>query len=151
MAVDSQAHPPRFRLWIRRQNVAEGPFSLRFEAMDGKGILRVARPGVLIDPPARPVGIEERLSTAQLRSTRFILVWDGGRARQGHLLNRIEEPQLERLELERWHEMEVVVDGGFRYAVLPVITVAPEARPSKPKSRRPSLSELRQADRKSVV
>ena len=102
MPPDSQAHPPRFRLWLRRQNVAEGPFALRFEVMDGKGILRVARPGVLIDPPARPVGLEERLTTQQLRSTRFILVWDGGRARQGHLLNRLDEAQLDRVELDRW-------------------------------------------------
>ncbi len=145
MPLDSQAHPPRFRLWIRRQNVAEGAYSLRFEAQEGKGILRVARPGVLIDPPARPVGIEERLTPQQLRSTRFILVWDGGRARQGHLLNRIEEGQLERIELDRWLDMEIVVDGGFRYAALPIATPAAEARPSKAKTRRPSLSELRQA------
>lgn len=130
---------------MRRQNVAEGPFSLRFEVMDGKGILRVARPGVLIDPPARQVGVEERLSPQQLRSTRFILVWDGGRARQGHLLNRLEELQLDRVELDRWHELEVVVEGGFRYVVLPVSIPPAEPKPQKPKSRRPSLSELRQA------
>ncbi len=130
---------------MRRQNVAEGPFSLRFEVMDGKGILRVARPGVLIDPPARQVGVEERLSPQQLRSTRFILVWDGGRARQGHLLNRLEELQLDRVELDRWHELEVVVEGGFRYVVLPVSVPPAEPKPQKPKSRRPSLSELRQA------
>lgn len=145
MPPDSQAHPPRFRLWLRRQNVAEGPFALRFEVMDGKGILRVARPGVLIDPPARPVGLEERLTTQQLRSTRFILVWDGGRARQGHLLNRLDEAQLDRVELDRWHEMEIVVDGGFRYAVLALAPAVVEAKPQKAKSRRPSLSELRQA------
>ncbi|GDX81105.1 hypothetical protein LBMAG42_29160 [Deltaproteobacteria bacterium] len=145
MPPDSQAHPPRFRLWLRRQNVAEGPFALRFEVMEGKGILRVARPGVLIDSPARPVGLEERLTTQQLRSTRFILVWDGGRARQGHLLNRLDEAQLDRVELDRWHEMEIVVDGGFRYAVLQLAPAAVEAKPQKAKSRRPSLSELRQA------
>lgn len=145
MPVDAQVHPPRFRLWIRRQNLPEGAYSLRFEAQEGKGILRVARPGVLIDPPARPVGIEERLTPQQLRSTRFILVWDGGRARQGHLLNRIEEAQVERIEVDRWHDMEIVVDGGFRYASLPLSTPAVEARPAKPKARRPSLSELRQA------
>jgi hypothetical protein len=145
MPADSQAQPPRFRLWLRRQNVAEGAYSLRFEVMEAKGILRVARPGVLIDPPARPVGMEERLTAGQLRSTRFILVWDGGRARQGHLLNRVDELQLERVETDRWHEMEVVVDGGFRYAVLAAVAPPAETRPARPKSRRPSLSELRQA------
>ncbi len=145
MPADSQAHPPRFRIWLRRQNVADGPYSLRFEVQDGKGILRVARPGVLIDPPARALGMEERLSAAQLRSTRFILVWDGGRARQGHLLNRVDELQLERVETDRWHELEIVVDGGFRYAVLAVSMPPQEASAPRPKSRRPSLSELRQA------
>lgn len=118
---------------------------MRFEVQEGKGILRVARPGVLIDPPARALGMEERLSAAQLRSTRFILVWDGGRARQGHLLNRIDELQLERVETDRWHELEIVVDGGFRYVVLAASMPPREAQPPRPKSRRPSLSELRQA------
>lgn len=118
---------------------------MRFEVQDGKGILRVARPGVLIDPPARALGMEERLSAAQLRSTRFILVWDGGRARQGHLLNRIDELQLERVETDRWHELEIIVDGGFRYVVLAAPMPPREAQPARQKSRRPSLSELRQA------
>ncbi len=142
--AESQAQPPKFRLWLRRLGVNENPFALRFEVHEGKGILRVSRPGVLIDPPARQIGLEERLSMQQLRTTRFILVWDGGRARQGHQLSRLDDAALERVEVDRWHELEVVSEGGFRYLLLAVApTGAPTVAP-KPKSRRPSLNELRQ-------
>ncbi len=142
--AESQAQPPKFRLWLRRLGVSENPFTLRFEVHDGKGILRVSRPGVLIDPPARQMGLEERLSMQQLRTTRFILVWDGGRARQGHQLSRLDEATLERVEVDRWHELEVVSDGGFRYLMLSVAPVAAPSPQPKAKSRRPSLNELRQ-------
>ncbi len=144
LAADPQPPAPRFRLWVRRQAVAEGPFSVRFEVFDGKGILRVARPGVLIDPPARPIGFEERLTPGQLRSSRFLLVWDGGRARQGYLLGRIDEGAIDRLELDRWVELETFVEGGFRYLVLGAAFALP-AVPRHDAVRRPSLSELRQA------
>lgn len=144
LAADPLPPAPRFRLWVRRQAVAEGPFSVRFEVFDGKGILRVARPGVLIDPPARPIGFEERLTVGQLRSSRFLLVWDGGRARQGYLLGRIDEGTMDRLELDRWVELETFVEGGFRYLTLgAAFALPPVARNDA--VRRPSLSELRQA------
>lgn len=118
---DASPPAPRFRLWLRRQVVADGPYSVRFEVTDGKGILRVSRPGVLIDPPARPAALEERLTAAQLRASRFLLVWDGGRARQAHLLTRLQEASLAKLEPEKWHEVEVLVEGGFRHLVMPML------------------------------
>lgn len=123
---ESSPPAPQFRLWIRRQAVAEGPYSVRFQAREGKGILRVSRPGVLVDPPARPEWTEERLSSAQLRSSRFLLVWDGGRARQAHLMTRLTETSLQALELGRWYEADVLVDAGFRH-----ITVRPDAPPAE--------------------
>ena len=82
---------PRFRVWIRRETESEGPFSIRFEVEEGKGLLRVARPGVLIDPPASPTGAESRLTGQQLRASRFLHVWDSGRSRQGYSLTRVDE------------------------------------------------------------
>lgn len=140
--VDPQGQSPKFRLWLRRHPGGEGSYALRFEVQEAKGILRVSRPGVLIDPPARPMGLEERLTAPQLKTTRFILVWDGGRARQGHLLSRLEEPGLHSIEADRWHELEVLVDSGFRYVVIPLALMTPEP-PAPEKARRPSLSELR--------
>lgn len=149
---DPAPPPPRFRIWIRRQAVSDGPFSVRFEVFDGKGLLRVARPGVLIDPPARPLGFEERLTTNQLRTSRFLLVWDGGRARQGFLLGRLEEGQLERMDLDRWSELETHVEGGFRYLVQGPSTDSAPPPVKAPAARRPSLAELRQAlDRMTVA
>ena len=139
---EAQPPPPRFRIWLRRQAHADGPYGVRFEVFDGKGILRVARPGVLIDPPARPLGFEERLTAAQVRASRFLLVWDGGRARQGNLLGRLDEASLERLELDRWVELQTHLEGAFRYLVLPEGALR---APTQEAPKRPSLSELRHA------
>src|SRR5688572_17914471 len=65
-----------FRVWLRRRDSDDAPFALKFEVRGGKGVLRVARPGVLIDPPARPSGQEERLTSAQVRQSRFLHVVD---------------------------------------------------------------------------
>lgn len=102
----------------------EGSFSIRFEVGDGKGILRVARPGVLIDPPARPTGLEERLTSAQLRASRFLHVWDGGRGRQGHSLTRLEDSAMDRLPVDVWVPLVPSGDGGLHYLFLP--DIAPE-------------------------
>jgi hypothetical protein len=139
---EPQPPAPRFRIWLRRQAHADGPYSVRFEVFDGKGILRVARPGVLIDPPARPLGFEERLTAPQVRASRFLLVWDGGRARQGNLLGRLDEASLERLELDRWVELGTHLEGAFRYLVLPAGALR---APTQEAPKRPSLSELRHA------
>lgn len=104
---------PRFRFWVRRSPDADPTFSVRFEVRQGKGLLRVARPGVLVDPPARQSGYEERLSAAQVRASRFLHVWDAGRKRQGYVLSRLTDELLVGLSEERWVEMGIESDGGF--------------------------------------
>lgn len=99
----------RFGVWVRRQDAAEAPYALRFEVVGGKGVLRVARPGVLIDPPARPFGAEERLTGGQLRQSRFLYVRDGGREREAYSLNRLDDAALDRLPAGEWVEL---VAGG---------------------------------------
>jgi hypothetical protein len=106
---------PSFLFWIRRLDVGDWPYALRFEVTEGKGVLRVARPGVVIDPPARARGFEDSLAGEQLRASRFLHVWDGGRKRQGYVLSKLDDEQLERLDVDVWHELEVSRDGGFRY------------------------------------
>ena len=107
-----------FRIWVRRSARGEAPFSVRFEVFDGKGILRVARPGILIDPPARVSGFEEQLTGEQLKASRFLHVWGAGRKRQSHILSRLEDARLDRLAPDDWYELAVVTDGGYRYLVL---------------------------------
>lgn len=120
------------RLWIRRSSEPQGPYSIRFEVVDGKGILRVVRPGVLVDPPARPTGFEERLTAAQVGATRFLHVWEGGRSRQAHALTRLSEPQLEALPTDQWVALAFVSEGAA-----PSVLVLP----STPALAEPAASE----------
>ncbi len=108
---------PRFRFWVRRSPGEDPTFSVRFEVRKGKGLLRVARPGVLVDPPARQSGYEERLTAAQVRASRFLHVWDAGRKRQGYVLSRLSDELLLGLPQERWVELSVESDGGFCWLV----------------------------------
>lgn len=108
---------PHFSFWVRR-NVGDGAvYSVRFEVEEGKGLLRVARPGVLVDPPARESGFEERLTPAQVRASRFLHVWDGGRKRQGYVLSRLTDDVLAGLRPGAWERMQIVSDGGFCWLV----------------------------------
>jgi len=139
----------RFRIWIRRRAEPQGPYSIRFEVTDGKGILRVVRPGVLVDPPARPSGFEERLTAAQVNTSRFLHVWDGGRYRQGHSFARLDEPRLESLPPERWIALESAAEGTLSMLLLPADLDTEPARvddePTWP--RRKMLAELQGPDR----
>jgi len=116
---DASGEHHRFRVWVRRRGDAQGPYALRFEVAEGKGILRVARPGVLVDPPARPAGIEERLTAAQVRASRFLHVWEAGRHRQGHLFARLDETGLEALPADRWIELVSATEGTTALLKLP--------------------------------
>lgn len=108
---------PHFSFWVRR-NAGDGAvYSVRFEVEEGKGLLRVARPGVLVDPPARESGFEERLTPAQVRASRFLHVWDGGRKRQGYVLSRLTDDVLAGLRSGTWERMQIVSDGGFCWLV----------------------------------
>lgn len=108
---------PKFRFWVRRSPGEGAVYSIRFEVDGGKGLLRVARPGVLVDPPAREFGFEERLTSAQVRASRFLHVWEGGRKRQGYVLSRLTDAVLAELPLGSWEELSVVNDGGFCWLV----------------------------------
>ncbi|MCK6523813.1 DUF4763 domain-containing protein [Myxococcota bacterium] len=108
---------PRFRFWVRRSPGEGAVYAIRFEVEGGKGLLRVARPGVLVDPPARESGFEERLTSAQVRASRFLHVWDSGRKRQGYVLSRLTDPVLGGLPPATWEELHVVSDGGFCWLV----------------------------------
>lgn len=108
---------PHFRFWVRKGPGEDPTYSVRFEVRKGKGLLRVARPGVLVDPPARQSGYEERLTPAQVRASRFLHVWDAGRKRQGYVLSRLTDEVLMELQIERWAELGIESDGGFCWLV----------------------------------
>ncbi len=108
-----------FSVSVRRAPDATSHFGLRFQCTDGKGILRVTRPGVLIDPPARQSGEEKGLTANQVRSSRFLHARDGGQHRVAFLLARLDDAALERLPPDRWFELRPTTDGGGAHLELP--------------------------------
>lgn len=137
--TDAQA----FRVWVRRQLAADGAFSVKFEVSDGKGLLRVVRPGVLIDPPARQAAQEDGLSGGQLRASGFLVAREPGRSRLAHQFSRLEDSILERLDLDRWVELQAVSDGESRLLVLPIDLVGVAAMDDEPTSPQSILADLR--------
>lgn len=106
----SEALP--FRVWLRPSPPDTPGFALRFEVFDGRGILRVPRPGVLIDPPARVSGYEGDLSAPQVRSARFLHVSNFGRRRQTWFLSSLTVDALRRVEPQSWVELRARSDRG---------------------------------------
>ncbi|MED5372899.1 MAG: hypothetical protein VX899_17905 [Myxococcota bacterium] len=132
----------RFRFWVRRGSGDDPTFSVRFDVRNGKGLLRVARPGVLVDPPARQSGFEERLTPAQVRASRFLHIWDSGRKRQGYVLSRLSDELLLPLAPERWVELGIESDGGFSWLVPRTDEPEPydSVEPSEPQNDDPTES-----------
>jgi hypothetical protein len=114
--VDTKGEP-NFRFWIKRSEDASAPYSLRFEVENGKGLLRVAHPDVLLDPPASINGWQEGLSSEVVRASRFLLVSAGGRNRKGYFLAALGDPFLDRLPLGEWVELGARVAGDMRLLV----------------------------------
>lgn len=112
---------PSFRFWLRRSSSSGQLYALRFEVFDGRGVLRVARPGVLVDPPARESGYEGELTLAQVRSSRFLHVSNVDRRRQLHFLSRIPDDLGALLGDEGWVELQPVVDRGAHHLLLPTL------------------------------
>jgi hypothetical protein len=108
---------PSFQFWIRRSSDVDAPYSLRFKVRGGKGLLRVAHPDVLLDPPAAEQGQQDRLTAAVIRASRFLLVADGGKMRKGFFLAALGDGLLERLPLGLWVELSPRVAGDMRLLV----------------------------------
>jgi len=110
---------PSFQFWIKRTDDASAPFSLRFEVRDGKGLLRVAHPDVLLDPPASASGLQQGLDADVVRASRFLLIADAGRVRKGFFLAALGAEFLDRLPLGIWVELSPRVAGDMRLLVPP--------------------------------
>jgi hypothetical protein len=110
---------PSFQFWIKRTDDVSAPFCLRFEVRNGKGLLRVAHPDVLLDPPASDKGVQEALSAEVVRASRFLLVGRGGRDRKGFFLAGLGATFLDRLPLDLWVELTPRVAGDMRLLVPP--------------------------------
>lgn len=106
-----------FRVWIRAQAAPLPAFDLRFEAKEGQGALRVARPGVLAVSEPADAGEIAGLSPAQLRRSRFLHLWDEGRKRQGHTFAKLADEELAALEVGAWTPLVARSQGSWRVLV----------------------------------
>ena len=137
MPLASPVQSPQAHLWVRRSNADDGLFTVRFEVTSGKGTLRIERPGMQVTPPARPNGIEERLTAKELLKAKFVVTCDDGGAKQVHTFERLVGPGLDHLELERWHEIVVGTDGVLRFADL--VVPPPPPAPASTRGEVPRL------------
>lgn len=126
MPVQTHGHEPSFSIWIARLNEPDGPYGVRFEMSDSKGILRIPRAGVFVEPPARNIGVELRLSVDQLLNARFVHLWGRGSFRQTWIFNRVEALHLEQLQVGQWVEMFGELDGGLLFLLLPEMELPSE-------------------------
>ncbi|RME22059.1 MAG: hypothetical protein D6798_16700, partial [Deltaproteobacteria bacterium] len=136
---DPDAGPasPRFAVWVRRSDEAGGPCAIRFEVYEGKGVLRVARPGVLIVPPARTHGFEDHLTADQLRESQFLHIPRPGARRTAWSLAGVDDDGLALLDSDVWYPLRPVgpgrtlaLDTGIGGDVIALGGSGPEASPS---------------------
>jgi len=101
-----------FDVWVRRSDTGSAGCAIRFEVTEGKGVLRVARPGVLIVPPARVHGFEDHLTPDQLRSSQFLHIPRPGARRSTWTLSRIDDDSLALLDTDVWYALQPAAGGG---------------------------------------
>lgn len=101
------AGPLPLRAWVRCQASPARTYAFRFEVDEGRAVLRVARPGVLIVPPARTRGHEEQLSADQLRSSVLLYVPSTAGLRRSCALSQLDDTFLSELEVEVWTELRI--------------------------------------------
>jgi hypothetical protein len=120
---------PSFQFWIKRTEDLSAPYCLSFEVSNGKGLLRVAHPDVLLDPPASGRGVQEGLSSEVVRASRFLLVSSNGRSRKGYFLAALGDAFLDRLPLGSWIELVPRTSGDMRL-LLPLNLEATQHEPT---------------------
>lgn len=122
------------RVWVRRslqgaeaatggwpESIrAEVPsvYAVRYEAGEGRALLRIARPGVLIDPPPRGSGEEDGLTIAQLRESRLLHAEDAGRSRRAWSFGRLDPVALSGLPGGEWVELRAELVHGQGWYLL---------------------------------
>lgn len=120
-----------FQVFARRQAGAPG-LVIRFECKEGMGILGIRMQG-RSDPQPSVAYEEEGIDPSSLRVGRFVHVLANGQ-RQSYALSRITSDVAGELPSDAWAELKPQTEYGFRYLVVPEVTVAAAAVPSPPAS-----------------
>lgn len=134
-----------FRFWLRRDEPGAPRFSVRFDLSEGRGLVRLDRPGVRLDPPARRSGQTTGLAPAAVRSAVFLHVL--GQRRIGYALSRLGEPVLASIRDTEWRRLDVVnTDGnGSHFLELPPDEQLPPTQTFRVADLGPVLREARAA------
>ncbi len=111
------SHEEPFKVHLRRESNYETSVTVRFEVVDGMGILGLRVPG-REDPTPSVHREEANIEADDLRAGRFVHVLSGGR-RQSYALSRVTVELVERLSEGNWIVLEAITEYGFRYLVPP--------------------------------
>ena len=108
-----------FRIWLRRDERGAPRFSLRFDVGEGRGLVRLNRPGVRLEPPARRNGSVSGLAPGGVRTATFLHV--RGSVRDAWSLEALSDASLERIADTEWRMLEASAAraGGGRLEVPP--------------------------------
>ncbi len=112
-----------FVVWLRPTHTGQHDvrYDVRFSIDEGRGVMRVSRPGVLVDPPAHHEGEITALSRGDLHASRFLLLPNRG-LRRTYLFSDLTDQQLSSLAPAQWSALEVALINGqrcFQVSVLP--------------------------------
>lgn len=118
------AERPMFRIWLRRDERGAPRFSLRFDVGEGRGLIRLKRPGVRLVPPARRTGSITGLAPTGLRTATFLHV--RGPSRDAWHFETLDERFLAGIEDTEWRMLEPApAPGGGGQLELPPDEVLP--------------------------
>jgi len=108
-----------FRIWLRRDERGAPRFSLRFDVGEGRGLIRLDRPGVRLEPPARRNGSVSGLAPGGVRTATFLHV--RGSVRDAWSLEALTDASLARIADTEWRLLEASAarTGGGRLEVPP--------------------------------
>lgn len=108
-----------FRIWLRRDERGAPRFSLRFDVGEGRGLIRLDRPGVRLEPPARRNGSVSGLAPGGVRTATFLHV--RGSVRDAWSLEALTDASLERIADTEWRMLKASAAraGGGRLEVPP--------------------------------
>lgn len=105
-----------FNMWLRPD--ANQTFDLKFYVNEGRGMLRISRPGVLEHPPASEESLVTGLSLADLHATRFFLLPRRGNRRH-YQFSDLDHRHIAEMLVGSWNPLEPEIIDGQRSLLPP--------------------------------
>lgn len=105
-----------FQVWILRADTVDRPFSLRFRATNGRGMLMLPQSGVTTAPPASITDEISSLSAKEVRTVRYIHISTDPPQKASWTTEANQIEALLQLPVGRWLEL---VHGPHKELLLP--------------------------------